>query len=118
MTEIYLDNPRSGTPFFSARVPRLLVRKFLEFLGAPYVESENQIVVENLDEEIFRRIITYIGVRQFVRVIADFQEARLMSFVKELTFVESLFWCSRFLQAHDYRAASRVARAFRILYSF
>jgi hypothetical protein len=117
ITEIRLYE--NDVPLYSARVSRLLVRRFLEFLKVPLHETENEIIIEDPSEEVFRRLIIFAGIVQFIQVLGDFQEARLMSFIKELTAIEALFWCSRLLYAYgDYNATRRVAKAFRVLYSF
>jgi hypothetical protein len=120
--EIYLDSPRSKRPFFTALVGKEAVVKFLGFLNISYEDKGDYLLFEDREDEVLRKLVIFAGVRQTFRAIREYQERMLMSFIRNLTVVEDLFWFSRFM-LYDYVVqpsvtVRRVARAFRVLYGF
>jgi hypothetical protein len=122
MAEIYLDNPASRQPFFSARVAKSDIIRFLERLRARFEDRGDYLFFESgEDDEMLRKLVIFMGVRQSYKVIGEYQMLRLMDMVRNLTLVESLFWFSRFMDAYGWSPwmrVLRVAKAFKVLYGF
>jgi hypothetical protein len=122
VAQIYLDNPASGRPFFSARVAKLEIIRFFERLRARFEDRGDYLFFESgEDDETLRRLVIFMGVRQSYKAIGEYQMLRLMDMVRGLTAVESLFWFSRFMDAYDWSPwmrVLRVAKAFKVLYGF
>ena len=122
VAQIYLDNPVSRQPFFSANVAKPEVVRFLERLHARFEDRGNYLFFESgEDDEILRRLVIFMGVRQSFKAFGEYQLLRLIDLVRSLTVVEALFWFSRFMRAYDWSPRMkvlRVAKAFKVLYGF
>lgn len=119
VAKVYLGAPARGRkPLFKARVDGDLVKMALQRFGASFREEGGHLVVEGGDEaeRAVRRLVVYIGARQFTGPAAG---ARLLELVEEMAEIELTFWYSRFLTAFEkgtYWDVGRVAKALRTLY--
>ena len=120
ITQIYLANPTSQRPFFSANVAKSEVIKFLKRSHTRFEDHGDFLFFESgEDDEMLRRLVIFLGVRQSFRAFGEYQLLRLIDLVRVLTAVESLFWFSRFMRAYDWSPRMkvlRVAKAFKVLY--
>jgi len=122
---IWLGRPVKGAkPFFEAEVNKELVKLALKkFKLNPAVEVEDRgrflllsgERLEDVDDAV-RKLIVFSGALQGAEGASAEELAAL---VRHMGFVESLFWSSRFLDAHERGTredVERVAKALRILY--
>lgn len=119
IARFYYSIPLSSRekPVFEARVKRDEVIAFVVRLNTPYKLEERVMVIEGNDvDNVFRRLIIYAGIRQFV---SEEGVSEVLETVLSMGEVESLYWFTRFTEFYrrgGYWYVCRVSKAIRILY--